>query len=330
MVLALLVTAAPLTTCAGTVEIRVPAAVGAVGEKLDVGLLERGAEAMGALQMDVVYDPRKRMGRRGSFRYLAAMTRRGRLMATLRGEPVDRPAFSFYEINGTESTDCTDPFNIYSDCSWKPLIDLAAERTDRVVMRSPPFRRSQGDTAPAVWKAMPEQEGRRERAFDAEGNERTLFELRVGQRILTERTLRERDINTVWTTEHLLKDVDDFKAWLDLPEDPTPPGDVDVRRIVDLETRLGDSGLVMLDTADPLCGAAPLFDFVPRVATPSTRSNRRTKATWNLPTCASATDGNWCCSGTSKRATLRTCPRRSSSAKCAGRWRKGPADAASS
>jgi hypothetical protein len=63
------------------------------------------------------------------------MTRRERLLATLRGEPVDRPAFNFYEINGLESTSPGDPFNIYSDSSWKPLLDLAAEKTDRIVMR---------------------------------------------------------------------------------------------------------------------------------------------------------------------------------------------------
>ena len=33
------------------------------------------------------------------------MTRRERLMATLRGETVDRPPVSFYEINGMEDTE---------------------------------------------------------------------------------------------------------------------------------------------------------------------------------------------------------------------------------
>ena len=42
------------------------------------------------------------------------MTRRERLMATLRGEPVDRPSVSFYEIGGFQinPTD-PDPYNIY-------------------------------------------------------------------------------------------------------------------------------------------------------------------------------------------------------------------------
>ena len=43
------------------------------------------------------------------------MTRLERLMATLRGEPVDRPPVSFYEIGGfqIDPTD-PDPYNIYN------------------------------------------------------------------------------------------------------------------------------------------------------------------------------------------------------------------------
>ena len=68
------------------------------------------------------------------------MTRRERLMRTLRGEAVDRPPVCFYEINGLdERPDDPDPFNIYADPSWGPLIDLAREKTDRIVMRGVAF-----------------------------------------------------------------------------------------------------------------------------------------------------------------------------------------------
>ena len=61
------------------------------------------------------------------------MMRRERLLRTLRGEPVDRPAVNFYEI-GAHQVDTTDddPFNVYNDPSWKPLLDLAAEKTDLI------------------------------------------------------------------------------------------------------------------------------------------------------------------------------------------------------
>lgn len=55
-------------------------------------------------------------------------------MATIRGEPVDRPAVSFYEINGLDEDPSDDsPFNIYSAPSWRPLLDLAREKTDHIV-----------------------------------------------------------------------------------------------------------------------------------------------------------------------------------------------------
>ena len=55
------------------------------------------------------------------------MNRCARLMATLRGEPVDRPAVCFYELNGLdEAPEDDDPFNIYTHPSWAPLIELTA------------------------------------------------------------------------------------------------------------------------------------------------------------------------------------------------------------
>lgn len=57
-------------------------------------------------------------------------------MATLRGETVDRPAVSFYELNGLdEDPDDADPYNIYNDPSCAPLLSLTREHTDRIVMR---------------------------------------------------------------------------------------------------------------------------------------------------------------------------------------------------
>ena len=65
------------------------------------------------------------------------MTRRERLMATLRGEPVDRPAVNFYELGGFD-VDPSDPdeFNVYNDPSWQPLLQLAEEHSDLIRLRS--------------------------------------------------------------------------------------------------------------------------------------------------------------------------------------------------
>ena len=66
------------------------------------------------------------------------MTRRERLMATLQGRPVDRPAVSFYEIGGfAVDGDNPDEFNVYNDPSWRPLLQLAEEKTDLIRMCGP-------------------------------------------------------------------------------------------------------------------------------------------------------------------------------------------------
>jgi len=180
------------------------------------------------------------------------MTRRERLMATLRGEPVDRLPVSFYEINGLdERPEDNDPFNIYSHPSWRPLIDLAQAKTDRMVMRGVAYRSVTPDPIEDV--STTESSLR-------DGSRFTTRRVQAGGRTLTARTRRDPDVNTVWTEEHLLKGVDDLRAFLEIPS-PPQNGVVDTRRVVQAEERLGDSGIVMIDTPDPLCLAASLFEM---------------------------------------------------------------------
>ena len=180
------------------------------------------------------------------------MNRRKRLLNTLRGKPVDRPPVCFYEINGyDEHPDDNDPVNIYSHPSWKALLDLAREKTDRIVMRSVPFK---GDS-PNPIDVLTHIE-----TFDHGDSRISVKTIRIGQRILTERTRRDLDINTVWTVEHLLKGIDDLEAYLSLPV-PEFSGVPDVSVINQVEADLGDTGIVMIDTPDPLCQAAALFNL---------------------------------------------------------------------
>lgn len=137
------------------------------------------------------------------------MTRRERLMATLRGEPVDRPAVCFYEINGLDENPANpEPFNIYSHPSWAPAIRLAREKSDRIVMRGVPFRNAPPDPLAGLRTDETHTEG---------GSTITPTTIRAGRRTFTTRARRDPDVNTVWTLEHLLKDADDLKAWLELP-----------------------------------------------------------------------------------------------------------------
>ncbi|TVR56553.1 MAG: hypothetical protein EA426_13445 [Spirochaetaceae bacterium] len=180
------------------------------------------------------------------------MTRRERLMATLRGEPVDRPPVSFYELNGLdENPDDDDRFNIYSHRSWWPLIDLTRRKTDRIVMRGVAYRSVTPDPIETVSTTE---------TIVCDGSAFTTHRVQTGSRVLTSRTRRDPDVNTIWTVEHLLKDLDDLRAFLSLPH-LEPGGEVETGRVLEAEAALGDTGIVMIDTPDPLCLAASLFDM---------------------------------------------------------------------
>jgi hypothetical protein len=180
------------------------------------------------------------------------MNRRERLLATLAGEPVDRPAVSFYELNGLDQDpDNPDPLNIYSHPSWRPLLELTRERTDCIVMRGVAFKEIAPD--PIAHLATDE-------TWQQDGSVFTRRTVAAGSRTLTMQTRRDRDIDTLWTTEHLLKGPDDLRAFLALPP-AAVGGTVDAGPFLAAEAALGDAGIVMIDTPDPLCLAALLFDM---------------------------------------------------------------------
>jgi hypothetical protein len=180
------------------------------------------------------------------------MTRRERLMATLRGEPVDRPAVSFYELNGLDENPADpDPYHIFSHPSWLPLIELTREKSDRIVMRGVAY----DSIAPDPIEALSQTE-----IVEQGGSRFTTRRVTAGTRTLTTCTRRDQDVNTVWTEEHLLKDCDDLRAFLTVPVAPVG-GAVDCSRVLAAEEALGDAGIVMIDTPDPLCLAAGLFDM---------------------------------------------------------------------
>jgi len=188
-------------------------------------------------------------------------------MATLQGRPVDRPAVNFYEVGGfaIDPSD-PDPFNVYSDPSWQPLLQLAEERSDLIRMRSAVRSRS--------WDP---QSGLAERNSDSCRSELvqvhesvedewhcTRVTVRVGGRTLSSARRRNPAVDTIWTTEHLLKNVEDVHAYLQLPDDFFTE-EIDIAALTDEDDRLGDRGIVMVDTEDPICAAASLFsmeDFV--------------------------------------------------------------------
>ena len=182
------------------------------------------------------------------------MNPRQRLMATLKGKPVDRPPVCFYELNGLdEDPQDPDPYNIFNHPSWHPLLELTRQATDRIVMRGAAFKDVQPDPLESLSQVETWEEIR------LQGRSRfTRRTIKVGQRTLSSLTRRDQDLDTVWHLEHLLKDTADLQAFLELPA-PHFTGQVDPASVLQTEASLGDTGIVMLDTPDPLCLAASLF-----------------------------------------------------------------------
>jgi uroporphyrinogen-III decarboxylase len=73
-------------------------------------------------------------------------------------------------------------------------------------------------------------------------------------------TRQDPDINTIWTIKPLLKNVNDLDIFLDLPVFGAGET-VDATAFLKAESDIGETGLVMIDTPDPLCLAALLFDM---------------------------------------------------------------------
>jgi hypothetical protein len=180
------------------------------------------------------------------------MTRKERLMATLRGEPVDRPAVSFYEIGGWElDPDDPDPFNIYNSPDWRPLIALAEEQTDLIRMLGPDRELAPGSSRAEYFETE---------TYTEQGSRFTRLTLSVAGRTMTSLTRRDPEVATTWTVEHLLKEVDDVSAYLQLPDDVFACT-YSVAPLQAAEERLGDAGIVMVDVADPICQVAALFSM---------------------------------------------------------------------
>jgi hypothetical protein len=185
-------------------------------------------------------------------------------MATLRGEPVDRPAVNFYELGGF-AIDLSDPdqFNVYNDPSWQPLLQLAEQQSDLIRMRSTVRPRGHETVLSEVEgldAGGPRGEFFKTEKFMADGCRFKRVTLNIAGRTMTSLTRRCPDLDTVWTLEHLLKSTDDLKAYLELPDEVFAE-QIDITRLIEEDKKLADRGIVMVDTEDPICAAASLFSM---------------------------------------------------------------------
>jgi uroporphyrinogen-III decarboxylase len=177
---------------------------------------------------------------------------RQRLEATLTGKPVDRVPVNFYEVGGFDvDPDDPDPYNVYNAPTWRPLLDLAEGETDLIRMRQAETRPAPGSRRAEFFETN---------TWEENGSRFTRLIVRTPSRVLTSTTRRDPQVDTIWEIEHLLKDAEDLKAYLSLPDEALDE-DADVSSIVAEDARIGDRGLVMINTGDPICAAAALFSM---------------------------------------------------------------------
>ncbi|MGD8499350.1 MAG: uroporphyrinogen decarboxylase family protein, partial [Phycisphaerales bacterium] len=182
-------------------------------------------------------------------------------MATLRGEPVDRPAVNFYEIGGfaIDPSD-TDQFNVYNDPSWRPLLELAEQQTDIIRMRSPVKSRSHEVISDKSDGGSCRGEFFTVETYTKDDYRSNRVTLKIGDRSMTSLTRRGSEADTIWTVESLLKNTDDLKAYLELPDEVFAE-ELNTTGLIEEDQKLADRGIVMVDTEDPICAAASLFSL---------------------------------------------------------------------
>jgi uroporphyrinogen-III decarboxylase len=188
------------------------------------------------------------------------MTARSRLQAALDHKPVDRVPVNLYELGGFE-IDPHDPdeFNVYKYPAWKPLLKLVYEQTDLIKMVS--ARNSRGHEVNGL-DLDPDYDRKlvKTKTYIKNGSRFSEIVIDIAGRTLKSVSRRDPEVDTTWVLEHLLKDTDDLKAYLELPDDLFKIS-LDTDKLYEKEKELGERGIVMVETEDPICVAASLFSM---------------------------------------------------------------------
>jgi uroporphyrinogen-III decarboxylase len=169
------------------------------------------------------------------------MTRRERMLAAIRREPVDRVPFCTYNLYPYMDS------RHAQDASYRDLLALVEQKAGM-------FCKAGG----ARRKDLSETELRTEQNVE-----------QTPQRTVTTTVIHtpKGDLQSVrvspedqpgYVTEALLKTDGDIEKFLSLPY---APPEYDISRLVEFERQLGERGVVCVSYADPMCSAASLFDF---------------------------------------------------------------------
>lgn len=169
------------------------------------------------------------------------MTSKERILAVLQKKVPDRVPVSTYELNGwnPDSFENKEP-------SYKKLMDLIREKTDCLYLTGTSYKNTYIKNNTSIEKKT---EG-----ISTISN----IVLKTPKGDLRQITRVDSNIYTTWNLEHLLKTDEDLARYMSIPDTLEKP---DCSRIFDIEKRLGDKGILLLDIGDPICVVAELFEF---------------------------------------------------------------------
>ena len=161
-------------------------------------------------------------------------------MKTLAGEIPDRVPINMYELNDNGQN----PWNM-TEPSYKELMQIILDKTEWMPFWGPTVEKEV--YKPAVYKHYDSGE------FHITN---TIIPTPLGE--LSTTTKYTDNIKTIWTTEPLLKNTEDAKKYLSLPDKVIS---VDASSHKTLEEYIGDKGVTLCDTPDPICLLASLFEM---------------------------------------------------------------------
>ena len=173
------------------------------------------------------------------------MNSRERLLYTIRRQPTDRVPVSTYELVGYNSHSFEN-----QEESYRPLMDFIREKTDCIAMWNP---RSNETFLSSSYPVEIDTVRTREEGTDV--IEQTMHTPKGD----LHRVLKVMDdVKTVWQIEHWCKDLDDVDKAMSIPYVPIKHDASDLARI---KAEVGDNGIIMASTGDPLLIAGDLMEF---------------------------------------------------------------------
>ncbi len=163
------------------------------------------------------------------------LTSQERLLKTLNREPVDRVPVSTYELVPFGG----DPW-YEAQPSYRNLLDVIAEKTDILFMwEAAAVNQHQWHEETSKWR---EGQSNFER-----------YTLHTPKGDISRLTRRDDNVHTTWVIEPLFKTLDDLENYYALPWEF---GGVDMSGFERSKAKLGDRGIMLCDTLDPICAMA--------------------------------------------------------------------------